>query len=155
MIDEVDKIVNATIGIVGGTNEDILFGSGKYDVLYRDMICYIIDKYYPYLTNRFLDKCTCKKQAFVARVQKCEERIAKGTDSDLVSVINQVRKIVNQNGNKPASRPKKKDNEVSYKPSHKSHAKRLFGFEYTYQDDLRREAVIRASNLFMRDICRF
>lgn len=140
--EDFEKLLTAVSEVFDVPKLTLLRKATKGKTKPRCFMCHLVYYGLPHLRNALHEKANISKTSFHKGVESADKLIHESSDN--LCLMNEIRTRVG------LSRLK---HSISHFLDTISDTKRLFGFDYTEEEILRRRAVIRSSNEYMKKLC--
>lgn len=144
-MEELNQIISAVSRYTEVCKGDIMSGNDRESTKARGFVCHILRDGFPYLLSTFQGKSKMSRQAVYQAARRTDVCIK--NDAETRHLMNRIRERMKL---LPI-----KDVECNAKHPYISPTKRLFGFDYTDKERLRRKNAIISSMRFMDRLCSF
>lgn len=156
-MEEIAKIISAISEVTGLDRVNIIQGKTDEAKRARDILCFIAIKDMYGLTWKLMELLKYRKSQVYFSADRCKDNMEE--DVSYILLMNAVRKelglvpLMTEMIKKNEEMQKEKEYELA-KARSKKIAKRIFGIEYSKEDDLRMIAAIKSANEYMKNYCK-
>lgn len=141
-MEELNEIISAISSHTDAPRWDILLGKSHHTATAHQFLCHVVVNCYPHLMRKLSEASGKKTEGIRVAASSVDSRMQR--DRDLKLIMNRVRRSLSL----PIIKVRHKEDSAQI-----SDTKRLFGFDYTDEDIVRRHNAIRSANQFMRKYC--